>query len=41
MAPKKKVDNQIGFKKTVKVGRHKKRFGPKESKPKRYRGQGR
>jgi hypothetical protein len=35
-----KKERLIGFKKTVRVGRAKKRFGPKESKPKKYRGQG-
>tara|TARA_S200002703_G_scaffold149275_1_gene146673 strand:- start:2346 stop:2477 length:132 start_codon:yes stop_codon:yes gene_type:complete len=40
MAKKTKKKRLIGFKKTIKVGRAKKRYGPKENKPKKYRGQG-
>lgn len=35
-----KKERLIGFKKITRVGKHKKRYGPKESKPKKYRGQG-
>tara|TARA_Y100001963_G_scaffold155429_1_gene246552 strand:- start:9112 stop:9240 length:129 start_codon:yes stop_codon:yes gene_type:complete len=38
---KKRKEQTIGFKKTVKNGRAKKKFGPKENRPKKYRGQGR
>lgn len=41
MATKKKSQTAIGFKRVVKKGRHKKRYGPKQSRPKKYRGQGR
>lgn len=37
---KKKREQTIGFKKIVKAGRAKKRYGPKENRPKKYRGQG-
>lgn len=41
MAVKKKSQATVGFKRTVKKGRHKKKYGPKENRPKKYRGQGR